>query len=160
MGEPANADSLKVSWLARSQFWSESKIYLTVVWSMIIIGSIIILSGRAADPPDHRRLGWRGRDGLLLDTAPRAQPPGAAGSHQAQELPPRDNSFSSVLFIGLSIYLLYACHRADTIGRYAVSVRPGQSGRTLNSLQGVHRGVRPRTSGQGRGHRRLAGCQV
>jgi hypothetical protein len=32
------ADSLKVSFLAESQFWSESKIYLTVVWSMITVG--------------------------------------------------------------------------------------------------------------------------
>jgi hypothetical protein len=39
------ADSLKVSILTESQFWSESKIYLTVVWSMITIGSVIILTG-------------------------------------------------------------------------------------------------------------------
>jgi hypothetical protein len=39
------ADSLKVSWLGESRFWSESKIYLTVVWSMIVIGSVIILTG-------------------------------------------------------------------------------------------------------------------
>ena len=39
------ADSLKVSFLGESQFWSESKIYLTVVWSMITIGSVIILTG-------------------------------------------------------------------------------------------------------------------
>ena len=39
------ADSLKVSFLAESQFWSESKIYLTVVWTMITIGSVIILTG-------------------------------------------------------------------------------------------------------------------
>ena len=39
------ADSLKVSFLGESQFWSESKIYLTVVWSMITIGSLIILTG-------------------------------------------------------------------------------------------------------------------
>jgi Mn2+/Fe2+ NRAMP family transporter len=29
----------------QEQFWSESKIYLTVVWSMITIGTIIILTG-------------------------------------------------------------------------------------------------------------------
>jgi hypothetical protein len=39
------ADSLKVSFLGGSQFWSESKIYLTVVWSMITIGTVIILTG-------------------------------------------------------------------------------------------------------------------
>jgi hypothetical protein len=39
------ADSLKMSFLGESQFWSESKIYLTVVWSMIPIGSVIILTG-------------------------------------------------------------------------------------------------------------------
>lgn len=39
------ADSLKVSFLGESRFWSESKIYITVVWTMIVIGSIIILSG-------------------------------------------------------------------------------------------------------------------
>jgi hypothetical protein len=39
------ADSLKMSFLGESRFWSESKIYLTVVWSMITIGSVIILTG-------------------------------------------------------------------------------------------------------------------
>ena len=38
-------DSLKVSFLGESQFLSESKIYLTVVWTMITIGSVIILTG-------------------------------------------------------------------------------------------------------------------
>jgi hypothetical protein len=38
-------DSLKVSFLGESPFWSESKIYLTVVWTMITIGSVIILTG-------------------------------------------------------------------------------------------------------------------
>jgi hypothetical protein len=38
------ADSLKVSFLGELQFWSESKIYLTVVWTMITIGSVIILT--------------------------------------------------------------------------------------------------------------------
>ena len=31
--------------MAESQFWSESKIYLTVVWSMITIGTVTILTG-------------------------------------------------------------------------------------------------------------------
>lgn len=39
------ADSMKVSFLARSNFWSESKIYATVVWTMIAIGTVIIFSG-------------------------------------------------------------------------------------------------------------------
>ncbi len=39
------ADSLKVSFLGESRFWSESKIYLSVVWIMITIGSVIILTG-------------------------------------------------------------------------------------------------------------------
>jgi hypothetical protein len=39
------ADSLKVSFLSESQISSESKIYPTVVWTMITIGSVIILTG-------------------------------------------------------------------------------------------------------------------
>jgi hypothetical protein len=39
------ADSLKVNFLARSQFWSESKLYVTVVWIMCIGGSLIIWTG-------------------------------------------------------------------------------------------------------------------
>jgi hypothetical protein len=39
------ADSLKVSFLAESRFWSESKIYLTVVGAMITIGTVIVLTG-------------------------------------------------------------------------------------------------------------------
>jgi hypothetical protein len=39
------ADSLKVSWLGESRFWSESKIYLTVVGAMITIGTVIVLTG-------------------------------------------------------------------------------------------------------------------
>jgi hypothetical protein len=39
------ADSLKVNFLARSQFWSESKLYITVVWIMAIGGSLIIWTG-------------------------------------------------------------------------------------------------------------------
>lgn len=38
-------DSLKVSFLRDSQFWSESKLYLTATWFMIIIGSGIIWTG-------------------------------------------------------------------------------------------------------------------
>jgi hypothetical protein len=33
---------MKVSFLGGLQFWSESKIYLTVVWSMITIGTVIL----------------------------------------------------------------------------------------------------------------------
>jgi hypothetical protein len=39
------ADALKVTFLKESQFWSESKIYITVVWIMCIGGSVIIWSG-------------------------------------------------------------------------------------------------------------------
>jgi hypothetical protein len=39
------ADSLKVNFLKESQFWSESKIYVTVVWIMCIGGSLIIWTG-------------------------------------------------------------------------------------------------------------------
>jgi hypothetical protein len=39
------ADSLKVNFLAESQFWSESKLYVTVVWIMVIGGSIIVWTG-------------------------------------------------------------------------------------------------------------------
>lgn len=39
------ADSLKVSFLKDSQFWSESKVYVTVVWFMIVIGSAFVLTG-------------------------------------------------------------------------------------------------------------------
>jgi hypothetical protein len=38
-------DSLKVTFLKDSQFWSESKIYITVVWAMVIAGAAIIWSG-------------------------------------------------------------------------------------------------------------------
>jgi hypothetical protein len=38
-------DSLKVTFLKESNFWSESKIYITVVWIMIIAGSGIIWTG-------------------------------------------------------------------------------------------------------------------
>jgi hypothetical protein len=39
------ADSLKVTFLKTSEFWSESKIYVTVVWIMCIGGSLIIWTG-------------------------------------------------------------------------------------------------------------------
>jgi hypothetical protein len=39
------ADSLKVNFLKESQFWSESKIYITIVWIMCIGGSLIIWTG-------------------------------------------------------------------------------------------------------------------
>jgi hypothetical protein len=39
------ADSLKVTFLRESGFWSESKIYITVVWLLIISGSSIIWTG-------------------------------------------------------------------------------------------------------------------
>ena len=38
-------DSLKVSFLKESEFWSESKIYATVVWIMAIGGSLLLLTG-------------------------------------------------------------------------------------------------------------------
>jgi hypothetical protein len=38
-------DSLKVTFLKNSTFWSESKIYVTVVWFMIIVGSMILWTG-------------------------------------------------------------------------------------------------------------------
>ena len=38
-------DSLKVSFLKESGFWSESKIYITVAWLLIILGSAIIWTG-------------------------------------------------------------------------------------------------------------------
>ena len=113
------ADSLKVSWLARSQFWSEQdlphgRLEYDHHWD-----DHHPERHRAVDPPDHRRLGWRGRDGLLLDDAPRAKPPGAAGSHQAQELPPRDNSlFVRNVYRPLNLPALCGSHRADTVGRY------------------------------------------
>jgi Mn2+/Fe2+ NRAMP family transporter len=38
-------DSLKVTFLKESEFWSESKMYATVVWIMAIGGSILIWTG-------------------------------------------------------------------------------------------------------------------
>ncbi|MDQ3638459.1 MAG: Nramp family divalent metal transporter [Actinomycetota bacterium] len=39
------ADTLETGYLAENRFWSESKIYLAVVWFMTIAGSLIPLSG-------------------------------------------------------------------------------------------------------------------
>lgn len=39
------ADSLKVSFLAESRFWTESKLYVAVVWGLIVFGSIVLLAG-------------------------------------------------------------------------------------------------------------------
>ena len=39
------ANTLKTGYLAQSEFWSESKVYLVVAWIMCIRGSIIIWSG-------------------------------------------------------------------------------------------------------------------
>lgn len=39
------SDALKVEFLRESQFWTESKIYFTVVWAEIFFGSAILLSG-------------------------------------------------------------------------------------------------------------------
>jgi hypothetical protein len=38
-------DSLKITFLKESEFWSESKIYATVVWIMAIGGSLLLLTG-------------------------------------------------------------------------------------------------------------------
>jgi Mn2+/Fe2+ NRAMP family transporter len=38
------ADSLKVTFLRESTFWSESKIYVTVAWLIIVAGSVIMLT--------------------------------------------------------------------------------------------------------------------
>jgi Mn2+/Fe2+ NRAMP family transporter len=38
------ADSLKVTFLRESTFWSESKIYVTIAWLIIVAGSIIMLT--------------------------------------------------------------------------------------------------------------------
>jgi hypothetical protein len=40
-----SADSLKVTFLRDSEFWSESKIYASIVWLIAIVGSVILLSG-------------------------------------------------------------------------------------------------------------------
>jgi hypothetical protein len=37
------ADILKINWLGDSEFWSESKLYFTIVWLEIVFGSLILL---------------------------------------------------------------------------------------------------------------------
>ncbi|MDQ4002212.1 MAG: Nramp family divalent metal transporter, partial [Actinomycetota bacterium] len=39
------ADALKTGYLAESRFWSESKLYLAVVWIMTIGGSTVLIAG-------------------------------------------------------------------------------------------------------------------
>lgn len=39
------ADQLKINALASHDFWTESKIYASLVWLMIIVGSVILVSG-------------------------------------------------------------------------------------------------------------------
>ncbi|TWF81675.1 hypothetical protein FHX44_117620 [Pseudonocardia hierapolitana] len=39
------ADQLKINALKDSLFWTESRIYVTTVWIMIVVGSVILLSG-------------------------------------------------------------------------------------------------------------------
>jgi hypothetical protein len=39
------ADIIKINWLPESETWSESRLYLVIVWAMILFGSIILLSG-------------------------------------------------------------------------------------------------------------------
>ncbi|MQA97037.1 MAG: hypothetical protein GEV11_21220 [Streptosporangiales bacterium] len=38
-------DSLKITFLKDSQFWSESKIYVTTIWLLIVMGSLIVWTG-------------------------------------------------------------------------------------------------------------------
>ncbi len=42
------ADALKINWLAESRFWSQSKIYATIVWTLALIGTLILASGLSA----------------------------------------------------------------------------------------------------------------
>lgn len=39
------ADVVRVSYLGDSSRWTESRVYITVVWSMIVFGSVMLLSG-------------------------------------------------------------------------------------------------------------------
>jgi hypothetical protein len=41
----AIADILKVDFLRESRFWSESKLYFMVIWTMIVLGSLILIIG-------------------------------------------------------------------------------------------------------------------
>jgi hypothetical protein len=102
------ADSLKVSFLAWSEFWSESKIYLTVVWTMITVGTIIILTG--IEPLILLIIAASGGgvvmafySTLLLVLNRRALPePIKLKSYRLAII-----AFSSVFFIALSIFLFY-----------------------------------------------------
>ena len=102
------ADSLKVSWLGRSEFWSESKIYITVVWTMITVGTVIILTG--VEPLILLIISASGGgvvmafySTLLLVLNRRALPdPIKLKSYRLVVI-----AFSSVFFTALSIFLLY-----------------------------------------------------
>jgi hypothetical protein len=103
------ADSLKVSWLARSEFRSESKIYLTVVWTMITVGTIIILTG--IEPLILLIIAASGGgvvmafySTLLLMLNRRALPDLIKLKGYRLVV----IAIASVMFIGLSLYLLYA----------------------------------------------------
>jgi hypothetical protein len=39
------SDAVKVTYLAGSNRWSESKLYVTVVWAHIVVGAVILLGG-------------------------------------------------------------------------------------------------------------------
>ena len=39
------ADTVKVTYLAGSRRWSESRIYSTVVWGLLVVGALVLLSG-------------------------------------------------------------------------------------------------------------------
>jgi hypothetical protein len=102
------ADSLKVSFLARSEFWSESKIYLTVVWTMIIVGSTIILTGIQpvilliiASSGGGVVMAFYSTLLILLNRRALPEPIKLKGYRLAVI------AFSSVFFISLSLFLLY-----------------------------------------------------
>ncbi|WP_235495039.1 Nramp family divalent metal transporter [Geodermatophilus sp. Leaf369] len=39
------ADTVKVNYLARSERWSESRVYSLVVWGLLVVGAVVLLSG-------------------------------------------------------------------------------------------------------------------
>jgi hypothetical protein len=39
------SDSIKVAYLPGSTWWTESKLYVTVVWAHIVVGSAILIGG-------------------------------------------------------------------------------------------------------------------
>jgi hypothetical protein len=102
------ADSLKVSWLGRSEFWSESKIYITVIWTMITVGTVIILTG--VEPLILLIIAASGGgvvmafySTLLIVLNRRALPePIKLKSYRLVVI-----AFSSVFFTALSLFLLY-----------------------------------------------------